>query len=335
MSVILDALRKLDREKTLRRGGTPDIASEILKSGLPRERRRVVLYLAVVFLATAAMTYAMVVKFGFPSKSSPGGSVKRSSPIQQASPALPKSAPLPKSSSPASVEPSPPRQHVSPAASDSPVPSKPSPPPPAETPALSQQVSPAPSEPVSVSKSLPPPPVSPAVPSQQVSSAPVEPAAVSKPLSPASPVSPAPGQQISAAPLLREPVSDARDETGIAHPKIESGAERQAPSTPTAATKTTPRVNPEEARVAPEIAQKPPKGTLSGSATTPPALKISGIVWSEDRSNRLAVINGVTVTEGTMIEGVKVVEIYPTRVRFLHNESSFEVPLGSATVIRR
>jgi hypothetical protein len=163
----------------------------------------------------------------------------------------------------------------------------------------------------------------------------VESAAVSKPLPPVSPATPVPGPQISPAPLLQEPVPAARGETVVPRPGIESGTVREGPSTSTPERRTAPRATPEQARVAPEIAEKPPKGGATGSSTTPPALKISGIVWSEDPSNRLAVINGITVTEGTMIEGVKVVEIYPTRVRFLHNESAFEVPLGSATVIRR
>jgi hypothetical protein len=36
----------------------------------------------------------------------------------------------------------------------------------------------------------------------------------------------------------------------------------------------------------------------------------------------------MTITEGSIIEGAKVVEILPTRVRFLQNNQPFEIPLG-------
>ncbi|MGA2959668.1 MAG: general secretion pathway protein GspB [Thermodesulfobacteriota bacterium] len=54
-------------------------------------------------------------------------------------------------------------------------------------------------------------------------------------------------------------------------------------------------------------------------------LKISGIVWHEEPSERRAVINGSFTKEGSVIEGVKVVEIFPTRVRFSHNGRTFEI----------
>jgi hypothetical protein len=36
----------------------------------------------------------------------------------------------------------------------------------------------------------------------------------------------------------------------------------------------------------------------------------------------------MTLNEGSIIEGIKVVEILPTRVRFFQNNQSFEIPLG-------
>ena len=63
-------------------------------------------------------------------------------------------------------------------------------------------------------------------------------------------------------------------------------------------------------------------------------MRVSGIVWSEDSSQRIAVVNGVTVAEGDSIEGVRVVQIFPTRVRFLQNESVFEILLGSAAIVK-
>ncbi len=61
------------------------------------------------------------------------------------------------------------------------------------------------------------------------------------------------------------------------------------------------------------------------SAQVPPPLKISCIIWYEERADRRVVVNGMTIGEGASIDGVKVEEIYPNRVRFSQNGRSFEV----------
>jgi general secretion pathway protein B len=43
---------------------------------------------------------------------------------------------------------------------------------------------------------------------------------------------------------------------------------------------------------------------------------LTGIAWQDDRKNRRAVVNDLLVGEGTVIAGVKVLEIKPTLVRF-------------------
>jgi general secretion pathway protein B len=89
MSLILEALKKLDREKSSRRTGTANIAVEILKSDLPRPINRFPLYFAAVSLtavAAAAITYAVVTQFGFLSKSSPPAPVDALAPSQQVVP---------------------------------------------------------------------------------------------------------------------------------------------------------------------------------------------------------------------------------------------------------
>ncbi len=63
MSVILDVLRKLDREKSYRRSTAANIALEILKPDPPRSQKRNPLYFAAIgltALATAAITYALM-----------------------------------------------------------------------------------------------------------------------------------------------------------------------------------------------------------------------------------------------------------------------------------
>ena len=56
-----------------------------------------------------------------------------------------------------------------------------------------------------------------------------------------------------------------------------------------------------------------------------PRLKISGIVWHDQAAMRRAVINGSFASEGSQIEGVKVLEILPTRVRFSYKNQVFEL----------
>jgi general secretion pathway protein B len=223
MSVILDALKKLDREKSFRRNGTANIAVEILRPDLPHSGKRIPLYFVIITLtavAAAAITYA-VVDLGFLSKSSP----------------------------------------------------------------------PAPMNP------------------------------------------PAPSQQVAPAPLSHEPVHDARDEINRVPPKIQDPVEGKKPAesqnlaTPLGQKEASQNVILEKATVAPEITKKPTEQTPDGSATAPPSLKLSAIVWYEEPSKRFAMINGVIITEGSVIEGVKVEEIYPNRVRFSHNGRPFEISI--------
>ena len=218
MSVILDALRKLDREKSSRRSGTAPIAVEILRPDLSHPWKKIPVVLAAVCLtaiAAAAITYVLVSAPGFPSKSSP---------------------PVPVSLSPSS-------------------------------------------------------------------------------------------QQATPVPLFREPVRDAQDQVNRLPPKIKIPAESKPTETSSGEKKTTRNVVSEEAKAAPENTKKTVEHP-TGSTTTPPSLKISAIVWYEDPSKRFAMINGTIATEGSLIEGVKVVEINPTAVRFLHNGQHFEIPIS-------
>ncbi len=218
MSLILEALKKLDREKSSRRTGTANIAVEILRPDLPHPGKRIPLYFAGISLtavAAAAITYAVVTQFGF----------------------------------------------------------------------------------------------------------------LSKPSAPASVGAPAPRQQVFSAPLSREPIRDARDEMSRVPPKVQDHAKSITPAAPLSEKKESPKVIPEEADVAPVDTKKPAERTPDGSATTPPSLTVSGIIWSEEPSKRFAVINGTVATEGSEVYGVKVVEIHPTRVLLRHKGQSFEISM--------
>jgi general secretion pathway protein B len=63
--------------------------------------------------------------------------------------------------------------------------------------------------------------------------------------------------------------------------------------------------------------------------TPKPKLTISGIAWQSDSASRIAVVNGRSVAEGGNIDGIKIEQIFPDKVRFSQGEKSFEVPLGS------
>jgi general secretion pathway protein B len=246
MSVILDALKKLDREKLSRRGGMANIAVEILRPDPHHLVKRNSLYFAIISLtaiATVAITYMAMVKFDF----------------------------VPKSSSP----------------------------PPGHPPKLSERVASAPVEFGSLSTSSSPAPVSP----------------------------PASSQQIPPAPFFAETVREARDEISRIPLKTQRPDENENPAISAEDKKANPSVISEKVDVTPGNTRKA-IGTPNESATTPPLLKLSAIVWYEQPSERFAVINGIKANEGSVIEGVKVVEIHPTSVRFLYNGQHFEISMS-------
>ncbi len=59
-----------------------------------------------------------------------------------------------------------------------------------------------------------------------------------------------------------------------------------------------------------------------------PQFKVTGIGWQKDSAERLAVVNGRAVYEGAVIEGARVQEIFPDRVRFSFADRTFDVTLG-------
>ena len=221
MSVILDALKKLEREKSSRRSGTADIALEILRPDLPRPGKRVVRYATIAFLtvfATAAITYGVMVKGGFLSKSTPPPAMNPAAPRQEAAPAPPSSEPVP---------------------------------------SARDEINPEPPE-------------------------------------------------------IQAPVKSKEPATSLAGKKVDE-------------TKTRQNVTVKEADIAPEKANTPVERPPQASTKPSPSLNISAIVWYEEPSRRFAMINGLIVTEGSVVEGMKVEEIYPDRVRFLQQNQHLEI----------
>ena len=218
MSLILDALKKLDREKSSRRNGTANIAVEILRADPPSRAKRMLRYFAAVPItaaATACITYALIGGSGILSKSS-------------------------------------------------------------------------------------------------------VPAIVASP----------PAQQSATALPPRETVSNSADEINQPPTKIRNSAEIKKSAIPPPGEKAGRDISAKEPDVVPQTAIKSAEPTPRRSATPLPALKLSGIIWQEEPSERRAMINGRIAAEGSIIEGVKVVEIHPARVRFSHNGKSFEITLG-------
>lgn len=74
-----------------------------------------------------------------------------------------------------------------------------------------------------------------------------------------------------------------------------------------------------ETTVQPQIASK-----------TVPLLRVNGIAFQEGVSDSVAVVNGIPVSDGSVIEGVKVEVIQKNRVRFNYNGDTFEIQLGKS-----
>jgi general secretion pathway protein B len=285
MSLILDALKKLDREKSSRRNRTGNIGVEILRPDRPRPGRRTRMYFTAVSLtaiAAAAITYGMIAGFGSPSKSSP----------------------------PARVNPPPPSPEVAP-------------PPPSREPVREAR------EEIS---QVPPKIQSPAESRAESEASSKGPEISGSPLSPGSAGARPPSQEVAPPPPSREPVREARDEISRVPPKIQSPAEGRAegkdPATVQGEKNVSRKVIPEAANVAPGNTKKAAENTPKESTANPPSLKLSGILWHEEPLERRAVINGMILSEGSVIEGVKVVEIHPTRVRLSHNGRPFEISIN-------
>jgi len=326
MSIILDALKKLDREKSSRRNRTANIAVEILKPEPPRPEKRILRYFtaaALTAVATAAATYA-VFQFGFFSKSSTPAPLNLPAPAQQV--AL---APVSRESggdARGEID-RVPSKTQDPGESRNPEPLRSPDQGPADVKPARSQVASAPvaREPAGGARGQ----------IDRVSSKIQDPGESKNPASSSPPPDQGPvdakpaDRQARSAPVFREPVGDVRGEIKQVPTKIQSQGEEKSLTS----SSPPPGQGSADAKSPSQQAPSPPRElvrehTPSGSATTPPSMKLSGIVWSSEPSERLAVINSLVVKEGATIEGMKVVEICPTSVRLLHNGKPFEISIN-------
>jgi len=302
MSLILNALRKLDREKSSRRKGGPNIASEILRPDSPRAQGKTYRYLvafSLTALVTAGLTYAVVVGVGLRGKTFP---------------------------TEPSVSPGP-KQPAAGVPAESALSSKSSPSPPVSSPVLKRQAAAVPPQTGSAAKPSPPATGgSPAAPKQAKAGPPKAVAEEKSSFpSPLSAPPPAPRQQVAPLPPPGEPARDARSEPIQTPAKVSDLAGGRTPAASQEERKPSPNSVPKEAEVSRGDARKPGVPAVDESPSTPPPLKITGIVWNEEPSKRRAIINGAFLKEGSMIEGVKVEEILPTQVRFLYKGQAFQI----------
>lgn len=61
-----------------------------------------------------------------------------------------------------------------------------------------------------------------------------------------------------------------------------------------------------------------------------PVLRVNGIAFNGGGPDSVAMVNGVPVSNGSIIEGVKIEEIYKNKVRFSQAGEKLEVPLGQS-----
>jgi hypothetical protein len=106
---------------------------------------------------------------------------------------------------------------------------------------------------------------------------------------------------------------------------IKIPVETQSPGTSLINKKTSQDLIPKQMEAAPK---KSAELNPNVSPANPASLRLSAIAWFEEPSRRFAMINGIMATEGSSIDGIKVVEINPTSVRLLHDGQYFEISMS-------
>lgn len=154
------------------------------------------------------------------------------------------------------------------------------------------------------------------------------------PIAAAKPQSPVPtaGTALSGIPTpapVPETVSNANRNTTPAATTLNTATERPAPAPQPVMPRQKPRIELTSDLVPPTAPVPEQKSTAAPVA--PPAkqsvLKLDGIAFQDGGADSLAVINGTTVSKGSLIEGARVEEIQKDRVRFSRGSEKFEVIL--------
>lgn len=69
---------------------------------------------------------------------------------------------------------------------------------------------------------------------------------------------------------------------------------------------------------------------LSESVKVIPTLRVNGIAFQDGTAESVAIINGVPVSSGSVVDGVLINGIYKNRVEFSYNGEKFEINLGQS-----
>jgi hypothetical protein len=146
----------------------------------------------------------------------------------------------------------------------------------------------------------------------------------SKSLPPVSVDVPPQSKMVEPLPPSPEPVPKSQDEISQIPPKIQIPSESKYPLAPLSEEKATQNLIPKKV----DLVYKNSKETIEKPIISPPSLTLSAIAWSEEPSKRIAMVNDTIVREGSKILGVKVLEIFPHRVRFFYNGQTFEISIS-------
>lgn len=121
-----------------------------------------------------------------------------------------------------------------------------------------------------------------------------------------------PADHEQAKPLkLQQPQKFTRTAPGVAPPKPAYPVVESKPAGETTISKSSPP-------------------TLSASVKTVPALRVNGIAFQDGGIDSVAMINGEPTISGSVINGVKIEEIYKNKVRFSYSGEKFEIQLGQS-----
>lgn len=159
---------------------------------------------------------------------------------------------------------------------------------------------------------------------------------------PAAPAVPATPSSAAAAPAAAAPLKAAPVAKAGAAPAAKTGTgpvSKSAAASPAAgkgaqSAKASVHKQPAAALQQPAAVQAAPAAPPAASMAAAPAaaplhaeLKVSGVAWQGNGESSFAVVNGRGVLQGATVDGYKVLEIHPDRVRFQGSNGTFEVPV--------
>jgi general secretion pathway protein B len=124
-------------------------------------------------------------------------------------------------------------------------------------------------------------------------------------------------EELQPHPSVKAPLRAGQPERGIQSQERQQQFQRLTPI------ESLPQPTPPEPRSA-------SPATPPAAAPVPPVLKVDGIAFQDGGTDGVAVVNGVAVSRGSLIEGARVEEIQKDRVRFSRGSEKFEIILDKS-----